>query len=187
MNYTMEEKYELIKKNIKNQDSKNPIEIVRNIMDRDFINIHGPEHHLLDGAAFMKALHNAGLEFDFDAALDLLAERSIKMPGAMCGFWGMCGSVASVGAVLAILDETGPLSNDEHYKEHMKFTSSVIERMSEIGGPRCCKRNAFLSISAGSQYAKEYFGIELDMPKDLKCEYSSLNSQCIKARCPYHN
>lgn len=136
MNYTMEEKYELIKNNIKLENSKNPIEIVLNIMKMDFINMHGPEHHLLDGAAFMKALHNAGLKFDFDISLDLLAERSIKMPGAMCGFWGMCGSVASIGAVLAILDETGPLSSDRHYMEHMEFTSSVIQKMGEIGGPR---------------------------------------------------
>lgn len=186
MEYTVEQKYQLIKENLLNQISKNPIAIVKSLMHSDFINIHGPEHHYLDGAAFMTALRNAGLDFDYEKSLDLLAERTIKMPGAMCGYWGMCGSTASVGAVLAIIDNTGPLSNDEHYKEHMEFTSSVIKKMSEIGGPRCCKRNAFLSIITGVQFVKEHYGVELELDEKIECEFSSWNKQCIGSRCPFH-
>ena len=39
------------------------------------------------------------------------------MPGAMCGFWGVCGAITSVGAALAIIDGTGPLSDCEFVKE----------------------------------------------------------------------
>ena len=187
MEYTINEKYELIKKNLINQTSKNPIEIVKSLMHKDFINIHGPEHHYLDGASFMVTLHNAGLNFNLNESLDILAERTIKMPGAMCGYWGMCGSVASIGAVLAIIDKTGPLSNDEHYKEHMEFTSRVINKMSEIGGPRCCKRNAFLSIISGVEYVKKHYGITLDLDDNIKCEFTSWNKQCIGSRCPFNN
>ena len=56
MEYTVEQKYQLIKDNLLNQTSKNPISIVKSLMHSDFINIHGPEHHFLDGAAFMTAL-----------------------------------------------------------------------------------------------------------------------------------
>ena len=76
---------------------KNPIEIVKSLMHEDFINIHGPEHHFLDGAAFMVSLHNSGLVFNLSESLDKLSDRTIKMPGAMCGFWGIFGSVASIG------------------------------------------------------------------------------------------
>lgn len=182
MELTLNEKYELIKKHLIEEKGTNPIKIVKSLMHSDFINIHGPEHHFLDGAAFMKALNNTGLDFNFEESLDILAERTIKMPGAMCGYWGMCGSTASIGAVFAIIDNTGPLSNDIHYKEHMEFTSNVINKMSKIGGPRCCKRNAFLSIISGVEYANEHYNINLELDDKIECEFSSWNKLCIGDR-----
>ncbi|MCR4698862.1 MAG: hypothetical protein K5762_05810 [Bacilli bacterium] len=185
MNYTIEEKYELIRTSLLKEIEKNPIVIVKKIMHQEFINIHGPEHHFLDGAAFLTALRNNGLNFDYDQAMDELAKRTIKMPGAMCGYWGVCGATASIGAVFSILDGTTPISDDKHYKEHMEFTSKLIARMAEIGGPRCCKRNAFLAISMGVQYVKERYGISIPLG-DIQCEFSSWNKQCIGSRCPFH-
>lgn len=186
-NYSIEEKYELIRVCLLKSKSANPLQIIREIMHKDFINIHGPEHHLLDGGAFMTALFNVGMHFDLEKGLQALAERSIKMPGAMCGYWGMCGSVASLSAVFSILHNVGPLSDTEFYSDDMEFSSRVIKKMSEIGGPRCCKRNAFLSISTAIAFAKEKYGIELDT-EDIHCEFSNKNLQCIKDRCPfYHN
>lgn len=185
MEYSMEEKYNLIKKELLKQTSTNPIEIVKSIMHMDFINIHGPEHHLLDGGAFLVAMKNAGYEMDLETNINKLADRSIKMPGAMCGNWGVCGSVTSLGAVFSILDGTGPLSNDAHYSEHMEFTSRVIKRMSEIGGPRCCKRNAFISLNEAIKYIDEHYGVKLEQ-EDIKCEFTSYNMQCIKDKCPFH-
>ncbi|MCQ3035880.1 MAG: DUF5714 domain-containing protein [Bacilli bacterium] len=181
----MEQKYSLIKTNLIKQTSTNPIEIVKTIMHMDFINIHGPEHHLLDGGALLVAMFNAGYEMDLEANLDRLAERSIKMPGAMCGNWGVCGSVTSLGAVFSVLDGTGPLSSDEHYAEHMEFTSRVIKRMSEIGGPRCCKRNAFITLTEAIKYVEDHYGIKL-AHECIECEFSSYNKQCIKDKCPFH-
>ena len=50
MEYTLEQKYELIKQAALKATSKNPVEIAREIMRNDFVSIHGPEHHFLDGA-----------------------------------------------------------------------------------------------------------------------------------------
>ena len=66
--------------------------------------MHGPIHHIIDGAAFMTAMYNAGVKFNLDTALDELANRGSDMPGATCGKWGMCGSASSVGAALAKQD-----------------------------------------------------------------------------------
>ena len=143
MEYTLEQKYELIKQAALKATSKNPVEIARDIMKNNFVSIHGPEHHFLDGAAFIMAYYNAGGAINPDICLDELAKRTVKMPGAMCGYWGVCGSVAAVGAALAIIHGTGPLSMNEYYADNMKFTSSVIAKMAEIGGARCCKRNAW--------------------------------------------
>ena len=45
-------------------------------------------------------------------ALEKLMAEGLRMPGAMCGLWGICGAITSIGAVLSIIDGTGPLSTD---------------------------------------------------------------------------
>ena len=184
--YNIEEKIKLIKEEIIKSQGKNPILIAKEMMNHDFVNIHGPEHHFLDGASFLMAYKNSGGDIDITKALQILEKRSLMMPGAMCGFWGICGSVSSMGAVLSIIHETGPLSDDDNYSLHMKYTSSVIEKMSLIGGPRCCKRNAFLSLTYGVRFVKEYYGINLEI-EDVKCEFSKKNQDCILDGCPFHN
>lgn len=185
MEYSLNEKYDLIIQEILEYQSTNPIKIVKDIMHKDFINIHGPEHHFLDGAAFLMAYHNAGGKININEALNSLKERSIKMPGAMCGLWGVCGSVTSIGAALSIIHGTGPLSDDVFYKEHMEYTSSILNKMSEIGGPRCCKRNAFLSIETAIKFVEEKYDVKMESNKTL-CEFTSWNKQCIKERCPFY-
>ena len=185
MEYKLDDKYRLIKEEVLKSNSKNPIGIIKIIMNKDFINIHGPEHHYLDGASFLIAFKNAGGKVDLINALDNLAKRTINMPGAMCGFWGVCGSVTSLGAVLSIINETGPLTTNDYYKDNMEFTSQVIEKMSKIGGPRCCKRNAFISLGTAVKFVKEKYGVEMELD-DSSCEFSSKNKQCIGIRCPYY-
>lgn len=99
--------------------------------------------------------------------------------------WGICCSTASIGAVFSILDGTGPLSNDSNSADHMEFTPKVINNMSKIGGPRCCKRNAFISINEGIIHANQKYNLNLPYTKII-CDFSSLNEQCIKERCPFN-
>ena len=180
----MEERAKKIVDACMNEISKNPIEIVKSIMNKDFINIHGPEHHYLDGASFLVAYNNAGGNIDLNKSLDMLAERTIKMPGSMCGHWGICGSTTSVGASLSIIHEVSPLSSSNYYKDNMEYTSKVIQKMSVIGGPRCCKRNAFLSLSTAVEFVKDKYGVEMEL-EQIICEFSTKNKQCIGLRCPY--
>lgn len=184
MAYSLSEKYDLIVAEVAKATSRNPIAIVKSVMHKDYVNMHGPEHHFLDGAAFLVAYQNAGGQIDLSQALSALRERTMKMPGAMCGLWGVCGSVASIGAALSVIHGTGPLSDDRFYKEHMQYTASCIQKMSEIGGPRCCKRNAFLAISAAMQFVQEQYGIQMDSDP-ITCEFTNWNAQCIKKRCPF--
>lgn len=177
---------DLIKEVCLNHKSTNPIEIVRAMMHHSFVHIHGPEHHILDGAAFLCAMHNAGVEFDLAQALDEIAARGAKMPGAICGQWGVCGSSASIGAALAIIHETSPLSHNEFYKDNLRLTSRALNQIAEIGGPRCCKRNAFLSLKTAIAFVKEKYGIELE-DETVVCEFSSQNKQCIKKQCPFYH
>ena len=182
----MDEIIQRLKEICLQETSLDPIFIAKKMMHEDMIHMHGPEHHILDGAAFLTALHNAGVEFDLSKAFDQLVERGLKMPGATCGQWGICGSSASIGAALAIIHETGPLSDNEYYKDNLKLTSLALGNIAEVGGPRCCKRNAYLSLKTAIKFVEETYGILLE-DTDEKCEFSHLNQQCIKERCPFYH
>ena len=185
MEYTLEERYQLIKEKVIVSKLKNPIAIAQDVMRNDFVSMHGPEHHFLDGASFLVAYKNCGGDIDISEALKQLSTRSVKMPGGICGYWGICGSLASVGASLSIIHGTHALSNDEFYKDQMEYTSLVLKKMSEIGGPRCCKRNAFISLITAVDFVNKKY--KINMEKDtVICNFHKSNKDCIKDRCPFY-
>ena len=151
----------------------------------EFVRIHGPEHHVLDGAAILTAYYNAGGQIELEPSLNEMMKRGLQMPGATCGMWGVCGAVSSIGAALSIIDGTGPLSSDSSWGKHMEFTSNALYSLSQVGGPRCCKRDAFLSFQKVIEYINENYDVELDSSR-IECNYSEKNEQCIKERCPFH-
>ena len=184
MDYSLQQRGELIIAECMKISNTNPYEIFCRIAQMDFINIHGPEHHVLDGACILTAFHNAGGKIELYDALQKLMREGLRMPGAACGLWGVCGAVTSIGAALAIIDGTGPLSVED-WGSHMEYTSAALARLAETGGPRCCKRDAFLSMEQAVEYIKKRYNITLDM-SPIKCEFSSRNNQCIGKRCPYN-
>lgn len=182
---TVNEKAKLIIQDIKKESGTNPMIIFKNIAKNDYVSMHGPEHHVLDGASLLVAYKNAGGDIDLETALEKLMVEGLRMPGAMCGLWGVCGAITSIGAALSIIDGTGPLSTDGTWGNHMQFTSNAIGELGKINGPRCCKRDAMIAFKNGIEYMNEHYGVTLEQ-EHLKCEYSGRNEQCIKERCPYH-
>ncbi len=185
MEYTMEQRAALIIDECEKIRSTSPYEIFHDIAKKDFVRIHGPEHHILDGACILTAFYNAGGKINLSEALNKLMFEGLRMPGATCGLWGVCGAVTSIGAALAIIDGTGPLSGED-WGSHMKYTSASLAKLSEIGGPRCCKRDAFAAMEQSIGYIAERYGVALDMPI-IKCDFFLLNKQCIGEKCPYNS
>lgn len=181
----MEERANKILEACLRENSKNPVEIFHNIAQKDFVRIHGPEHHVLDGAVLLTAFHNAGGNIELQSSLEELVKRGLQMPGATCGMWGVCGAVSSVGAALSVIDGTGPLTADESWGKHMEFTSMALYSLSQIGGPRCCKRDAFLTLQNAIQFVNENYDVELEQ-SGIECCFSRQNAQCIKEKCPFY-
>lgn len=184
MEYTMQQRAELIIAECMKLKGTDPYRLFHTIAEKDFVRIHGPEHHILDGACILTAFHNAGGKIDLPSALQKLMHEGMRMPGAACGLWGVCGAVTSIGAALAVIDGTGPLSTDD-WGSHMEYTSAALARLAKTGGPRCCKRDAFSSLEQAAVYIKHRYGITLSM-SPIKCDFSPLNAQCIGEKCPYH-
>ena len=156
MPITIEEKANRIIADIQLETGCSPVRIFKSMAKKDYVNIHGPEHHILDGACILTAFYNAGGDIYLD-----------------------------MGAALSIIDGTGPLSDDGSWGEHMKFTSEATRELGRINGPRCCKRDAMIAFRKGVEYINEHYNVTLEYEEQV-CEFSDKNQQCIKEKCPFY-
>lgn len=165
------------------ETSKNPIAIIERMMAMPFCHMHGPEHHVMVGAALLTAFHNAGGDIELEPSLREMLSRGRRVPGGTCGFWGACGAGISAGMFVAIASKSTPLT-EEPFALANHMTATSLEAIANVGGPRCCKRDSFISILAAIEYAREHLGVEMES-QDITCTYSSRNNQCIGGRCPF--
>ena len=166
-----------------NEKSKNPIDIMNKMMAMPFCHMHGPEHHVMVGAALLTAFKNAGGNIDLASALTEMMNRGKSVPGGACGFWGACGAGISSGMFVSIISKSTPLAREPFALSH-QMTAKSLGEIGKIGGPRCCKRDSFLSILSAIDFAKENFDVEMERP-EIICEFSKFNNQCIGKRCPF--
>ena len=166
------------------ETSRDPIAVLRKMMDMKFCHMHGPEHHIMVGCALLTAYANAGAEIDLPSALNEMISRGSKIPGGACGFWGACGAAVSTGMFMSIITGSTPLGFKEWGYSNL-MTSRSLAGIGEIGGPRCCKRNSYMSVLSAVEYVEEVTGIRMEK-SDIKCTHTASNRQCIGTRCPFH-
>ena len=166
------------------ESSKNPVEIMQKLMALPFCHMHGPEHHVMVGAALLTAYKNAGGEIDLGKALCEMQARGKQVPGGVCGFWGACGAGISAGIFVSIATGATPLANKDWGLAN-KMTSAALGAIGEVGGPRCCKRDSYLSIIQAVGFAREQLGVEMELG-EIRCVHSAQNNQCIGKRCPFY-
>ena len=205
------------------ETSKDPVRIMEKMMDMEFCHMHGPEHHAMAAAALVTAYVNAGgvigkmpayagsgqagdagdaagddRRKTLQAALNKALSRGRKVPGGICGAWGSCGAGIGAGIFISVITESTSLAV-EPFGLSNTMTSRALAKIGEVGGPRCCKRNSFLSILAARDFVSEKFGIvmadeadaDTDAGADVKngyfpvCRWQKMNAECIGARCPF--
>ena len=145
--------------------------------------MHGPEHHVMVGSALLTAYKNAGGNINLHSALLEMMSRGKSVPGGACGFWGACGAGISSGMFISIISKSTPLANEPFALSH-KMTAKSLGQIGEIGGPRCCKRDSFLSILSAVDFVKDHFDVEMEKT-EVVCQFSAKNNQCIGKRCPF--
>ncbi len=165
--------------------SKDPVWIIQDLMENPYIYMHGPEHHILVGAALLTAYHNCGGQIDLEWALKEMQARGSEYPGGACGLWGCCGAAVSTGMFVSIVTKATPLTG-KSWKLSNQMTSQALAKLAELGGPRCCKRNSFTSAKAAVEFTKKYMGVEMRLPEQIQCDFSEENQQCLRKHCPYY-
>ena len=165
--------------------SKNPVKIAYDVLKSQDINMHGPEHHYLVVMALLAAYKNAGGEIDLAKSLQQGEQRAKMVPGGVCGMWGCCGAAVGAGIFLSIITGATPLSEKE-WSLANQMTAESLAVIAANGGPRCCKRNIYLSILQAAAFVKEHFSVVMELPERIVCEFSGRNAQCRKDRCLFH-
>ena len=66
------------------------------------------------------------------------------------------------------------------------MTAKSLLSVANHGGPRCCKRNTFLSIMQAVEFSEENLHVAMNIDKGTKCDYSTLNAECLKNECPFY-
>ncbi len=165
--------------------SQNPITMAQEMMDNPLIYMHGPEHHILVGAALLAACRNAGMDLDLDAALNEMRARGGAYPGGSCGFWGACGAAVSAGMALSIATGATPLTG-QSWAWANGVTAACLQEIAALGGPRCCKRNTFTALRTAAGFLREHLGVELELPEQTVCRWLAENKECIGGACPYN-
>ena len=135
------------------------------------------------GAALLTAYKNTGGEIELPKALNEMYRRGKAVPGGVCGFWGACGAGVSAGQFMAIVTESTPLAV-EPWGLSNRMTAKALESIGQNGGPRCCKRDSYLSILAAIDFVDAHLGIHMEKSKPV-CTRSIQNQQCIGKRCPF--
>ena len=167
-----------------NETSKDPIIIMDKLMSQPFCHMHGPEHHVMVGAALLTAYRNAGGEVDLESRLLAMLQRGKQVPGGACGFWGACGAGISSGIFVSLISGASPLAT-EAWGLSNRMTAKSLEAIGKIGGPRCCKRDSYLAILSAVEFVREHFGVEMET-HDVVCSRCADNNQCIGRRCPFN-
>ena len=165
------------------EPDRDPIALVEKMMALPFCHMHGPEHHVMVGAALLTAYKNAGGDIDLPRALAEIMNRGKSVPGGACGFWGACGAGISAGMFVSIITGSTPLADEPFALSH-GMTAKALGAIGAVGGPRCCKRDSFLSILSAIDFVREHFGVEMEKPA-VTCRYTARNNQCIGKRCPF--
>ena len=103
------------------ETSTDPLEILEKMMSMPFCHMHGPEHHVMAGAALLTAYKNSGGELDFPKALQEMYSRGKAVPGGACGFWGACGAGISSGMFISIISLRTISEVEVPYFRHFSF------------------------------------------------------------------
>ena len=165
------------------ETSRDPIGILEKMMSMSFCHMHGPEHHVMVGAALLTAYKNAGGEIDLPKALQEMYSRGHAVPGGVCGFWGACGAGVSTGQFISIVTSATPLAVEPWGLSNL-MTAKALESIGKVGGPRCCKRDSYLAILAAIDFAAEHLNVPMEKSLPV-CTRSGQNNQCIGKRCPF--
>lgn len=178
---------EICTENFNSSEYNDPMEIAFDIMKHPDFPMHDYSHHYLVPAVLLTAFRKkeAVNSEHFTEELQTIKKRSQSVLPAYCGTHGACGAAVGAGIFFSVITKTTPLSK-ETWSLCNGATAGCLKEMADIGGPRCCKRNAFVALKYAAQTVRQEFGFDLSCPEETECTFSKYNLECLKEDCPFY-
>ena len=79
-----------------------------------------------------------------------------------------------------------PLSTDG-WRQSNLITAEALRSVALHGGPRCCKRDTFISLGEAIDFIEKELGVSLEKEDRIRCGFSHLNKQCLHEECQYYD
>lgn len=177
---------DVIEKYTINSKIDNPIVQALELMNHPQINMHGPEHHFLIAGALISSYYNKLNDTSQkEIQIPKARKRAEKVVGGSCGFHGNCGAAVGTGIFISIITGATPLSDSEWQQANL-MTARALTSVAIHGGPRCCKRNVFLSVIEAIKFVNENLKPLFEIP-EIKCRFNHLNRECKLEQCNFYH
>lgn len=167
-------------------NSIDPLGLAVQIMNSPLVKMHGPEHHFIVPAVLLTCTHN--FSKSNENLRDLLEKAKINATKSApdCSFHkGYCGASIGAGIFLNMLTNQDPDSENE-WSEANKLIALCVNRIDSSPGPRCCKRDTYLTLEETIKYLKLKYAILLPIT-EAKCTFSLRNKSCGREDCNFYN
>jgi hypothetical protein len=177
---------DIIRRSCLHSPSVNPVRLATGIMKHPSVKMHGPEHHFLVPAVLLSCYYNqTGHRDQLEEKLSQAEKRSVHILGGFCGSHGSCGAAVGTGIFMSLATGSTPLSTNG-WRQSNLITAQSLMSVALHGGPRCCKRDTYLSLDRAVDFIEKEQGVSLEKEENISCEFSHLNKQCLLEECQYY-
>jgi hypothetical protein len=155
-------------------------------MKHPSVKMHGPEHHFLVPAVLLSCfLNKTGQRDQLEEKLAQAEKRSGFIHGGFCGSHGNCGAAVGTGIFMSIATGSTPLST-KGWRQSNQITAESLMSVALHGGPRCCKRDTYISLNRAVDFIEKELEVKLGKEENISCEFSHLNKQCLLDECQFY-
>jgi hypothetical protein len=164
-----------------------PIELAVMIMDSPIIKMHGPEHHFIVPAVLLTCIANkTGKQDELSEKLEIAERRAKAETPNVCNYSiGTCGAAIGTGVFLSIF-----MDRENQHEDAWSITNLIVAEslklVAESDGPRCCKRDTYISLEAAIGFLHDRFAVDLPISQ-ARCTFSMRNRTCQHEECTYYN
>lgn len=166
-------------------DETDPIKQALQLMSNPSVKMHGPEHHFLVPAVLVSCYCNLVGDETKPEKIMAARKRAEEVMGGFCGSHGACGAAIGAGITCSVITGTTPLSR-EGWRLSNLITATCLDSVAEAGGPRCCKRNTFLTIMTGVEFLNKHLAANIPVTREVGCRFARHNRECIGTACSFY-
>ena len=176
---------EIIRKFCLHSDQSDAIEMATLLMKHPALKMHCRDHHFLVPSVLLKTYYAETGETDkLQKGIEEAFQRASFIPEDSCSQLGTCGAAVGAGIFISIIKQVHNLSETPLRHANL-ITSEALKDVAENSGPRCCKRNTYLTIHRSVRFMVKYLNVNLSFPQQKTCTFFKNNKDCIKLACPY--